>query len=452
MGNLTSFKDDLLGRESIAINLTKIIENAKDINVISIDSSWGTGKTTFVKMWKDMLDNDDKYKNQFSTLYFNAWKNDYIKDPFAALITEIELDTSNDLREAFKNAITVGEKICKSALNISLKLATAGAIGTDDIKGKEIKDSVLKCIIDEKNNREEFIEKLESLACEDKKIIFFIDEIDRCRPNFAIELLEVIKHLFIAKNIFFVISVDKEQLSHSIGTLYGQGMDSNGYLRRFFDLDYKMPIIDKENYLKFKNKIFDGDESCGTLLLYLNKLMIRDNYSLRDIDKTYEFLKILIPMTEITGYSKNSYYNTIEKSMLNYLLAFLINTKIKHDLIYNRIVNKNYDEKDIDTLISFNNIMDIRFIERPAINKLLVPFFNDSLKKYLRLLKYIDKGSVSNIVLTSNELTDSFFIVFREVEEEGYIEKYNLIEYFDGNKFDFINQLEMMNNFELNNR
>ncbi|HAT4125216.1 TPA: hypothetical protein I9Z60_001567 [Clostridium perfringens] len=452
MGNLTSFKDDLLGRESIAINLTKIIENAKDINVISIDSSWGTGKTTFIKMWKDMLDNDDKYKNQFSTLYFNAWKNDYIKDPFAALITEIELDTSNDLREAFKNAITVGEKICKSALNISLKLATAGAIGTDDIKGKEIKDSVLKCIIDEKNNREEFIEKLESLACEDKKIIFFIDEIDRCRPNFAIELLEVIKHLFIAKNIFFVISVDKEQLSHSIGTLYGQGMDSNGYLRRFFDLDYKMPIIDKENYLKFKNKIFDGDESCGTLLLYLNKLMIRDNYSLRDIDKTYEFLKILIPMTEITGYSKNSNYNTIEKSMLNYLLAFLINTKIKHDLIYNRIVNKNYDEKDIDTLISFNNIMDIRFVERPAINKLLVPFFNDSLKKYLRLLKYIDNGSVSNIVLTSNELTDSFFAVFQEVEEEKYIEKYNLIEYFDGNKFDFINQLEMMNNFELNNR
>ncbi|EHA1005934.1 KAP family P-loop NTPase fold protein [Clostridium perfringens] len=450
MENLTTFKDDLLGRESIAINLTEIIKNVKDINVISIDSSWGTGKTTFIKMWMDMLNNDE-YKDQFNTLYFNAWKNDYIKDPFTALLTEIELSTSSDIKEAFKDAMKVGQKIVESTTNVFLKIFTAGAVGLEDFKFKEIKDSAMKCIIDEKNNREEFIEKLEALASNNKKIIFFIDEIDRCRPTFAIELLEVIKHLFKVKNIFFVVSVDKEQLSHSIRTLYGNGMDSDGYLRRFFDLDYKMPIIDKGNYFKFKNKIFDGDKSCETLILYLNKLMIRDNYSLRDIDKTYEFLKILIPMTKITLYSQKTDYNIKEKSMLNYLLAFLINTKIKHEIIYNRIANKNYDEKDIDTLISFNNIMDITFVERPVINKRLVLFFNDSLKKYLRLLKYIDNGSVSNVVLKSNELTDSFVVVFRNGEEEKDIEKYNLIEYFDGNKFDFINQLEMINNFQLNN-
>ncbi|MCX0395723.1 KAP family NTPase, partial [Clostridium perfringens] len=206
---LTFEKDDLLNRKQIAINLTNIIKNKSNLNVLAIDSSWGTGKTTFINKWIDMLNNDYNYKDQFSILYFNAWKNDYIKDPFMALMTEIELNTSSDFKEAFKEAMTVGKKICKSALNISLKLATAGAVGTDDIKANEIKSSVLKCIIDEKNDREEFIEKLENLACEDKKIIFFIDEIDRCRPTFAIELLEVIKHLFSAKNIFFVISLDK---------------------------------------------------------------------------------------------------------------------------------------------------------------------------------------------------------------------------------------------------
>ncbi|ELC8386671.1 hypothetical protein QYB57_000351 [Clostridium perfringens] len=445
MENLTSFKNDLLGRESIAINLTRIIENAKDINVISIDSSWGTGKTTFIKMWMDMLNNDE-YKDKFNTLYFNAWKNDYIKDPFTALLTEIKVSTSGDIKEAFKDAMKVGEKIIESTTNVFLKIVTAGALGLDEFKFKGIKDSIMKCIIDEKNNREEFIEKLESLACEDKKIIFFIDEIDRCRPNFAIELLEVIKHLFTANNVFFVISVDKEQLSHSISTLYGQGMDSNGYLRRFFDLEYKMPIVDKIKYFDLKNKTFTDKYNCSYLLSVLNKLMIRDNYSLRDVEKTYEFLNILIPMTNILGKIEYVVNDNNDYRMLNYLLAFLINIKIKHDSIYNKIINKNYNNIDIDGLLSFNNIKYIKFEEDNADNKLLIEFFEKTINYYLRLLKYINNGQVDNAIWRDSGLRNSFVVNYGV----GY--EYDLVKYFGISKLDFISELEMMNNFELNNQ
>ena len=71
--NLNSFEQDIYNRKIIAENLTKIIEAQSSSLVMSIDSAWGTGKTTFVTMWKDLLDNNESYNTKFKTLYFNAW-------------------------------------------------------------------------------------------------------------------------------------------------------------------------------------------------------------------------------------------------------------------------------------------------------------------------------------------------------------------------------------------
>lgn len=129
----------------------------------------------------------------------------------------------------------------------------------------------IKEISVDKTLREKFKEEMRSYQKEiDRKIIFFIDELDRCRPTFAIELLEVIKHLFNIENIIFILSIDKQQLSHSVSTIYGQGADTLGYLRRFFDLDYKLPKIDLEVYINNKNIIFKN--KCNIILFkYLSR-------------------------------------------------------------------------------------------------------------------------------------------------------------------------------------
>ena len=74
-----------------------------------------------------------------------------------------------------------------------------------------------------------------------KTLVVFIDELDRCRPPYAIALLEHAKHLFAVPGIVFVVSVDREQLSNSICAVYGERFDADGYLRRFFDLDFALP-------------------------------------------------------------------------------------------------------------------------------------------------------------------------------------------------------------------
>ncbi|MGL5152428.1 MAG: P-loop NTPase fold protein, partial [Clostridium sp.] len=87
---IKTFEEDKYNRKAIAENLTKIIEKQEEPFVISLDSEWGTGKTTFITMWRDMLQNDDEYKEKFQTLHFNAWENDYIKDPLIALFSSLD--------------------------------------------------------------------------------------------------------------------------------------------------------------------------------------------------------------------------------------------------------------------------------------------------------------------------------------------------------------------------
>ncbi|MGL6186072.1 MAG: KAP family P-loop NTPase fold protein [Clostridium chrysemydis] len=383
--------DDILGRRKIAENISRIIENSDEFNVIAIDSSWGTGKTTFIKKWETML-HSEEYQGKFKTLYFNAWKNDYMKDPFAALLTAIDNEDS-ELKESFKSAVTAGIGITKGVTDILLKLATAGAIGTKEFKNikeeffKGIKEESFKGIKEEQTARDNFIEEIEKIASEGPKTIFFIDEIDRCRPTFAIELLETIKHLFSAKNIYFIISVDKIQLSHSIKSLYGEGMDADGYLRRFFDLEFAMPI-DLNDYISNKAKSINNIGGQAKLLIeLLSGFMVLERYSLRDIDKTYEYMKLLIPnltnndrlLMNISG--RRSYF-------VAFICSYLINLKMKHSETYNKIINKNFASEEIDDIVKIVNIDDSK-----DIHSTMSVYFNmntvtsEFVKKYLVTLK-----------------------------------------------------------------
>lgn len=95
------------------------------------------------------------------------------------------------------------------------------------------------------------IEKaVKQLKHEGKKetLIFFVDELDRCRPTFAIEMLERIKHLFDVPNIVFVLSVDKSQLEASTAAVYGEKINAPEYLRRFIDLEYGVPVVQTKKF------------------------------------------------------------------------------------------------------------------------------------------------------------------------------------------------------------
>lgn len=449
-----SFNEDLLNRKPLAKNLTDVIEKADDINVIAIDSAWGSGKTTFIKMWQNMLNTEDNYKERFETLYFNAWENDYIKDPLLALISEIEKNKNKNeskSTQVFSNIVANGKRLIKPIVNIPLKVVSNGILSVEDFKLGDMEDTTLKGIIEEKELREKFISELKKDSESEKtKIIFFVDELDRCRPTFAIELLEVIKHLFEVENIIFIIAVDKEQLAYSISTLYGQGMDSDGYLRRFFDLEYKMPIIDKRKYIESKNeKVFEGYGNTRFLQVFLRELLIRDDYSFRDIDKTYDYVNILMPVTGEV-YNFETKWREIYLIVYSYILAEMINMKMKHNSIYRKIVNLDYNtiQEDIDTMLNFNKLEDLSFNIGVHSDKSLREIIFPIMNIYLLLIKLTNNGKN---YINLNENGEGKFIVGLKNTKGDFFDDYkvDIKQLIEGKDLDLISIIEFMDSFTI---
>ena len=146
MENLNTFDNDLLDRKQVAINLTNIIKFKSDLKVLAIDSSWGTGKTTFVKMWEYMLDNDAEFSNSFETMYFNAWENDYISEPLSSLLVELETQIKSrdtKIKSLFEKSLDRARPYAKLGGQILLKHLTKGVLDKVELKDN-IEDGLME--------------------------------------------------------------------------------------------------------------------------------------------------------------------------------------------------------------------------------------------------------------------------------------------------------------------
>ncbi len=272
------FRYDALNRESSIEFLTSLVEELKGPFVLAIDSPWGTGKTTFINMWKAHLELDN-----YICIYFNSWESDFTADPLIAFLGEIEnfvkkIDPVNtEFSHSFDKAKKIATSLTKRALPVAGKILMAGLLDSDDFSERSLADltsDVVKDAVDDyvatKNLNKKFHESLsnaiEKLSTDNKdgktrknKIIIFVDEIDRCRPTFAIELLERIKHLFNVSNVIFILSVDKQQLNTSLAAVYGTGINAEEYLRRFIDLEFLLPKANTERFTEYLYKGFNFD-------------------------------------------------------------------------------------------------------------------------------------------------------------------------------------------------
>lgn len=231
------FKNDKLSRKESVNNLATLLKNAASPLTISINGGWGTGKTTFLKMIDTTLQ-----KEGGQTIFFNAWKNDFSKEPLVTFLAEINekipSDTAIPKWDKAKAAIL---PMIKRGIIESAKVASAGALQLDSLDDM---NNLLSEYSEEKKLLEEFhanMKEIFSGGDSEHTLYIFVDELDRCRPTYAIELLERIKHIFPVEGLVFVLAMDKEQLMHSIKNVYGSDFDAAGYLRRFIDVEYALP-------------------------------------------------------------------------------------------------------------------------------------------------------------------------------------------------------------------
>ena len=252
------FEHDLLDRKENAEIQTQVVSNIDGPCAIAVDAAWGAGKTTFLQMWAQLLRD-----RGYLVVEFNAWETDYSGDPFVALSSEITGEikkwsgpSSNQQLEAAK----------QKSLDI-LRKAAPGVIrfaaGFIPLVGGEI-GNVLSSFAEEKiagyqtaqNSIGEFRSELQTLvdmlwkSNEDRPLVVLIDELDRCRPSYAIELLETGKHIFSVDHVVFVIAVNRNELAKSVKVLYGDDFGADGYLKRFFDADFRLPEPDRNDFVR----------------------------------------------------------------------------------------------------------------------------------------------------------------------------------------------------------
>ena len=478
------FEHDLLNREKYADFLTELLDNPdkykrnSDSNsmCIAIDSGWGTGKTTFINMWKEKLETKEE---EYVIINYNAWKNDFAENPLESIVYAIlsheffRIDNEKAAGNgAAKEILESIGKIMNSMVNYQIE-KVAGKEAAETIKTiKEAATGAVKNVV-ESSELSEFYEKYEKFneaietikeilmkAALKKKIIIIIDELDRCKPIFAIKLLESIKHIFDASGVRFVFALDVEQLAHSIKCVYGQDIDANGYLCRFFDYISKMPAPNRKKYIDYlierrplNNDTFYKMVNGKGINITVNDILFRFsteyNLSLRDIETIYSNFYILenLKLKRTTACEAYALY------------LFLLILKYKRIDVYNEIMlegkNKKMSESifgkiDLDfspyfsldiieLLISDKKIKDMRFSfkndDGTRVGKILE--FGDP---YIRCLNLSQK---SFLVLCDREVSASNVLYYEDFEIYEEIKDKRIAEYIQEKLeiFDFVNDI-----------
>ncbi|SMN00813.1 Putative phage protein [uncultured Candidatus Thioglobus sp.] len=295
------FAYDLLDREETIKDLSHLITADTQPFVLSVNADWGAGKTTFIKLWQAYLTKEKQVKS----IYFSAWEDDFTSDPLIAILGEldtyIEKNNSN-LKGKF-------EKVIKDVLVVTLKGMATKFIGDEGVNVLEKSATTLIGNYQkEKDTLAEFKESIAEILQEidkDKPFIIFIDELDRCRPLYAIECLERIKHIFGIERLVFVLSIDKKNLAESIKSQYGN-IDADNYLRRFIDLEFELknPSMDKfcdalwqkfqlDSILRSKKMNTYRTENRADHLFAMKTLAVRFDLSLRQIEQILTKLQII---------------------------------------------------------------------------------------------------------------------------------------------------------------
>ena len=176
------------------------------------------------------------------SIYFDAFENDYQQDSFLAIAAEIysliDNNKEEEQKQFKKKTVSALKTLARVGLRVGIKTATAGILDeTIFDETKTIKDVSKETLLDFKHS----LEELSFSISNDKPLVFIIDELDRCKPPFALQILENIKHLYSVNNIVFVLVMNRSQIEESVKCEYGSGVEASKYLQKFVHVWASLP-------------------------------------------------------------------------------------------------------------------------------------------------------------------------------------------------------------------
>ncbi len=321
---------------------------------------------------------------------------------------KVEAYGKTDLTKGFDELVKKGQRIALRSLSVMMKvavrIATKNALLGDEWQDiievdDKLKDSIagdigdfakseVQSYLDKKEAMKDFQTKLRDFVQffaayqmpdpkEPKPLVIFIDELDRCRPSYAIELMETVKHLFSVEGIVFVLGIDMQQLGKSASVLYGQAMNTEGYFRRLIDYEFALPLPkietlvehlycsiiqlrDRNDFNPQQKKYFA--EQKNKIIGIISELAKEFALSMRDMEnlcRRYQIVFLLQPRHLVNAYDLTLFWLVIKmkcsetySDLLASLFKYPINT------------SNSLDAKDIFEVLNENKQI-ARFLQRP---------------------------------------------------------------------------------------
>lgn len=381
-------------------NLKKFIEflnSQENYSKIALDGDWGSGKTYFIKQLKYILDlnsngnnrdkqdfqerNDLKWINNlnanYEIVYFDSWKYESEDiDPIVLLLNVIQKDSI--MHKISKEFIDIVERL--------VELRTGGVIKQEKIKKilTDVDDPIDKF----KKALNEYLNNIPN-----KRLVIIIDELDRCKPTYAINLLERVQHCLDNDKLTFVFSTNLSELSNTVKQIYGASFNGDSYLDRFFD--YTLLLLEP-NLKNYYDKVISPDNL--DLFNIANEVARYFNFTLRQLNHYFSRISLLenkmnklLKLEIDSGSESHQHY-----FLIKYFATFMIALKMSNNKDYNEFLEGNKGDSIINFLKKNNTFrVDFYHVFPPAehINSLKE---KEKEQKYANIVKIIYTGLFNN--------------------------------------------------------
>lgn len=298
--------------------LADIIQTGNTPLTIGVFGTWGTGKTSLMKMVKNQLPKD------FTIAWFDAWKYDKEETLWRAFLLSVLTAVRSTIKEGqptedleyletmlYRNieiekagGVTIdlaklGGAVAKGGVQLALSFIPGGAVLSEFVKKvqalgaealtDEATDAIqrerTKIQIEQVRFLEQFQVKFRHLVEQHvsnsgKRLVVFVDDLDRCLPEKAIEVLEAIKLFLDAENCIFVLGLDQEVIARGIEMKYkefGAKQDDDGqghftiegmrYLEKIIQLPFQIPPVEPTDMSNFVHGLSDQwpHDDCPTV-------------------------------------------------------------------------------------------------------------------------------------------------------------------------------------------
>jgi len=271
------WRNDDLQRKGAGITLSKLVAESGGPMALSLKGSWGSGKSIFLKRVAAYLETKG-----VPVCTLDAWRNEYMRDPGLALAGALlervarERDGGKlgmDLRgrmEASADQFALASTRLSETLNAIAQAASTrsgepAAAEPASTRGvlawqEQQRAALRKFRIVLAELRAQLLEARRLDARSKVPLVFLVDELDRCRPEFALGLLERIKQHFDVEGVSFVVATDGETLKSAVSAMRGSAIDAERYLRKFFDFEFHLPDPDPARFvpvLSYQSRISD---------------------------------------------------------------------------------------------------------------------------------------------------------------------------------------------------